>query len=636
MNKALLSLLFFVVQAFPLLANNISYPASSIPAEMKKNADAVVRLYHEEFRVESRAKGVERVHTVVTIFNKNANEKAIMYVPYDQLSKVKKLEGKVYNAFGKEIGKTKRKDIHDMSNYDGFSLFSDNRVKAASLEQNEYPYTVEWIYERETENMMFYPRWAPQDGEKLSVEKAVLSVYMPMGMELRYWENSLAPAGKISLEAGHKVYQWEVHNLPAIQMEPLAPSFRELVPVVFTAPNEFEVAGYAGTMDSWQSYGNWINLLNSSRNDLPVEAVQKARSLTQGLSSDREKIKAIYDYLQGNTRYVSIQLGIGGWQPFKTSFVYEKGYGDCKALSFYTKALLEAVEIPSYYTLIRAGKPKVDVQDEFPMNTFNHVILCVPNEKDTIWLECTSQTNPFGYLGTFTSDRKAVLITEKGGKIVKTPTYQQEENLQQTVAQVRLKAGGSAEVDLTRSYEGLQFENHGLSHQIHLGAEEQRKWVYNALKIPSYEIKDFSFSLDEKNVPVASLSSKLLIRNFANQSGKRTFITLNLANQDEVNYPILAERKSDFEIGIPFIDRDSVIYRLSEGTKVEYLMEDIELESEFGEYRAFARQEGDQIIYTRIFKKNNGRYPAEKYNAYVKFRQEIAKADKGRAVILNP
>ena len=635
--RAILWVLFLinVFISLPAKAGDAVYPVFTISEDLKKNADAIVRLHEEEFIVLSPSKGIKRVRYVVTILNKNAKDHAHMYVPYDQLSKVKKFEGVVYNALGAKVGKLKKKDIEDMSNTGG-SLFADDRVKAASLEKNEYPYTVEWTYEWETKNMMFYPRWIPQSEEKLAIEKATLRVEVPAGMKLRYIANETAPLCQESMQQDKSVYFWEVKNLPAIQVEPLSPSFLEYVPAVYTAPNEFEVDGYAGSMESWKSYGDWINLLNKNQNDLPESAVLKVQQLTSKLSTNEEKIRAVYDYLQSNTRYVSIQLGIGGWQPFKSSFVYNKGYGDCKALSFYTKSLLEAINIPSYYTLITAGPKKIEVRDDFPMSTFNHVILCVPNGLDTIWLECTSQTNPFNYLGNFTSDRKAVVITEGGGKVVRTPTYTQEVNLQNTVAHIKPKGEQAATVELVRSYGGLQFENMGLSHYINEGPEEQRKWIYKAIPIPSYEIQDFSFSLEEKSVPVVEMKSELLIRNFVSRSGKRSFINLNIANQMEVGLPLLKERKKDFQLKTPFIDTDTIYYYLTEGAEVEYLPEDVELNSEFGVYTATARLEEGKIVYTRVLKKNSGRFPAEKYNEYVKFRQEISKLDKVKAVVLHP
>ncbi len=94
-------------------------------------------------------------------------------------------------------------------------------------------------------------------------------------------------------------------------------------------------------METWDNFGKWIQALNSGRQELPPATKAKIKELTAKAKTDEEKVKILYEYLQSKTRYVSIQLGIGGQQPFEASVVDQFGYGDCKALSNYMVAMLE-------------------------------------------------------------------------------------------------------------------------------------------------------------------------------------------------------------------------------------------------------------------------------------------------------
>jgi hypothetical protein len=94
----------------------------------------------------------------------------------------------------------------------------------------------------------------------------------------------------------------------------------------------FKLDNYKGDMSTWKGFGKFIYELSKGRDVLPDDIKQQVKSLTARASSDVEKIKILYDYLQKNTRYISIQLGLGGWQPFEATYVAKKGYGDCKAL----------------------------------------------------------------------------------------------------------------------------------------------------------------------------------------------------------------------------------------------------------------------------------------------------------------
>ena len=110
--------------------------------------------------------------------------------------------------------------------------------------------------------------------------------------------------------------------------------------------------------------------------------------------------------MQQNTRYISIQLGIGGWQPFDaTEVAKQRIWGLQGIVKLYVQSF-ERSEVSARITpLIHAGENETYMTDDFPYNQFNHVILFVPLPKDTDMVECTDQTLPAGYLSAFTADQ---------------------------------------------------------------------------------------------------------------------------------------------------------------------------------------------------------------------------------------
>ena len=74
------------------------------------------------------------------------------------------------------------------------------------------------------------------------------------------------------------------------------------------------------------------------RQDVPLETAAYIKEITGNISDPKAKAQKIYEYMQHKTHYVSIQIGIGGYQPFTASEVDKDGYGDCKALCNYTRA----------------------------------------------------------------------------------------------------------------------------------------------------------------------------------------------------------------------------------------------------------------------------------------------------------
>ena len=131
-------------------------------------------------------------------------------------------------------------------------------------------------------------------------------------------------------------------------------------------------------------------------------------------------MKAVYDYLAKTTRYVSIQLGIGGLQPITATDVCRTGFGDCKGLSYYAGSMGNELGIPATYTVISSTIERL-LPDFSSANQMNHVILQVPLPQDTLWLECTNPQLPFGYVHQDIAGHDALLIQPTGGSIYRLP-----------------------------------------------------------------------------------------------------------------------------------------------------------------------------------------------------------------------
>ena len=203
-----------------------------------------------------------------------------------------------------------------------------------------------------------YLPFVPQAEFNQGVEKATYRIELPAGQGCRYRELNTQGKGievKESTGAdGQQVIEATASKLSPIIKEPFGPDFAELFPRVYFAPSAFKYDKSEGDMSSWQKYGEWQYQLLDGRDLLTEPFRAKLHELTASYTTDRDKVKAIYDYLAKTTRYVSIQLGIGGLQPIAAADVCRTGFGDCKGLSNYTRAMLKELGIAP---LIQSSAP---------------------------------------------------------------------------------------------------------------------------------------------------------------------------------------------------------------------------------------------------------------------------------------
>jgi transglutaminase-like putative cysteine protease len=558
-----------------------------------------------------------------------------MVVGYDRLHKVNSIEGTLYDASGNQLKKVKGKEIEDLS-ATRESLYDDNRVKVHDFRYRGFPYTVEYEVEVEFNHTFYFPDWEPQSDEHLAVEKSSYTFAMPANYNLRYKAFHYTKQPVVTTEKDKKIMKWEVSNLPAITKPYASPSWNELSPTVLFAPSEFQMEGYKGDASSWLSFGNFVSSLFQGRDKLPDAVVQKITSLTAGITNPKEKVAKLYEYLQQNTRYISIQLGIGGFQPFEASYVAQKGYGDCKALSNYMYSLLKAAGIKSYPALIHAGSG-VDAKnliEDLPSTQFNHVVLFVPFEKDTMWLECTSQDESPGYAGSFTGNRKALALTEEGGKLVSTPRYTTATNLQTRSVQGKIDEEGNLEVTVATKYAAMQQDYYSGMISA-LSKEKVKKLLNERLDLSTYEITDFAYRSKKDRLPEVSENLKIAVANYATVSGRRLFIVPNVMNRSTThNINIAEERTCDYVFDMPYTDIDSVEIEIPSGYQIEAMMPETTLKTSYGTYVSNVKLEGSKIIYYRKMERFAGRYPAKEGEQIAKFYNDIYKADRSKMVLV--
>ena len=618
------------------------YAVADIPAALSEGAHAVLRADDEVVTVKSAGRLVHTVHRVVTVLDAAGDDLGRHAVSYDNLRTLSYLRGAVYDAEGRLLHQLRPAEIHDqgMGSAEG-SFMTDVRVRYADLRQPQTPYTVEFDYEVVSDNTLFYPEWQPQEAEGLAVQSATLRVATPTLLPLRYQERQL-PTGTTAAHttAGNQeLYEWKLAGLPAVEEEEAAPPLSEITPAVALAPGAFEVQGHKGSAATWQSFGQWNYDLNAGRDLLPPATLARVAELVRDETDARVRARRVYEMLQGSTRYISVQLGLGGWQTFPASAVAGTGYGDCKALSNYTKALLAAAGVPAYVALVGAGSEQTDLHTDFPSSQFNHAILCAPMQRDgkadTLWLECTSQTAAFGYMGSFTGNRHALLLTPQGGKLVATPRYGPAENRQERRLDLFLDAVGGATATARTVRTGQEQDLYAsLLHE--LSPAEQKKYITDRLKLPTFTLTKYSLAAATTGAtPAVVETMALALPGFAMPSGKRVFVSSNLLSRLSALPPQVGERQTGLWLPRASLQADTVRLHFPAGFKPENMPAPVQFSTAYGTYASqYTALPDGTVQYIRRLELKRAQLPKTAYAGYLDFRRKISNADKAQLVLL--
>jgi len=521
---------------------------------------------------------VVKIKKAVTVLKKLGDGHSEITIHYDKNMKIKSLKTRIYNAFGVEIKKISKKDFKDYAAADGISLFNDGRLKFYDYVTTSYPYTIVYEYEIESGNTAFINGWYPFDSYSQSIQKSTYALTFPSDFKVKSLEKKFKEFN-IKRNVNNTSFSFELHNSPAIKYEEYCPSYLEIIPSVMMASNKFHLEGYDGKANDWKEFGKWMydNLI-ASRMELPESTKLNIKNLAKGVVDDPlKKAKIVYDFVQKKTRYISVQVGIGGWMPMLASDVDKLGYGDCKALTNYTKALLDEVDVTSYYTAVYGGREARSMEKDIVSVHGNHAFLYVPTKEKDYWLECTSQTVPFGYQGTFTDDRDVLVIKPEGGEIKHTNILSDKNSFQKTKANYTISNDGSITAQVEIKSAGIQYDQH---YDLEKKSERDIKKHYKSNYWPYIN----NLTIDKHS--------------FAN-------------------------------------DKDSFEIRLPENYTIEALGDDVTIENKFGTYLFSVEKISDKKLkYSRTFLLKKGTYPKEDYAAFRNFRKKIAKHDKTKIVLI--
>ena len=630
--KYILNILFLLKIVTSYSQENLT-TSFTVPEHLIKNANAVIRSNDVQISLKSSSEMSVLEKRIITVYNKEGDDDINAVIYYDNNVKIKVLEAIVYNAAGSQIKKIKKNDFKDVSAVNGGTLYSDSRVKYLEYTPIGYPYTLEFTCQTVSSNTAFIRSFRPISGYFLSIESSSYQISFPSDLTLRTKEKNFENFD-LKKEELEGLIKYKVENIEAIKPEKYAPAFFDMAPKVMVASNQFTLEGVHSQVENWDDFGKWMyHDLIKNTHDLPASTISMIQELVKDEPNDIAKAKIIYQYVQDKVRYISVQVGIGGWKPFNASEVDRLGYGDCKALTNYTMTLLQAVGIKSNYTVVYAGKLQRSLEKDFAAMQGNHVILNIPTEEDDIWLECTSQKLPFGFIGDFTDDRDVLVITPEGGEIKHTKKYNVEESLQTIKGHYSISNNGTLEADALVNSKGIQYDDkYWLETETErdLDKHYKKRWRYiNDLSISNMTIennkKDIEF-IEHVNFKAS---------NYTKIIGDRMLLTVNTLNRNTHVPDRYRNRKFPLKVKRGFIDVDEVDIEMPSEYKIESMPKPVSIENKFGYYKTeIVIKDENKLVYKRTFKINDCEFPKEDYAAFRAFYKTVSKEDNAKIALI--
>ena len=595
-----------------------SYAANAQKATVEESTDIIC---------DGPGHAIQHFKGVTTIHNEHGASMAVFVCSCSKHDKLTSFKGQVTDASGRVIHKFKESELKK-TEYSPYLAVDDYRMYL-DYTPPFYPVTItyEWTIESR-DNLIEFPSFCPQSDYDVSVKKAIYSLKVPKSMKIRYALQNIN--NKVSVSDGDKntqVFTLQVDSLPALKQEPYSRQLREKLPLARFAPTNFEYYGTKGSLNSWADYGKWEYSLIQDRDQLTDAERQELHQLTDGLKTDREKVEAIYKRLEKSTRYVAILLGIGGQQPAPASDVSKSGFGDCKGLSNYMRAMLKEIGIPSNYTTISTINRRLQ-KDYASVGQLNHVILQVPLQNDTLWLECTNPQLPMGYVHEDIAGHDAIEVSEAGGRLVRLPVYPDSNNLMHSDININLSEQGAASINISQSVLNHQYESY--IPLLKADEKDRQKYLQKIVHAPQAEIG--KVDIQESGAKI-TLDAEIKSQKYATKTGQRLFVPICPLHRGYTVPNANSERMEDIWRDMGYLDTDDITITIPEGYAIEAGPKGVSIDQPFASF-SFSIQADDNTIHikNRLLMKS-GIFPKSQYAQLADFIRSINSAYNQKVVL---
>jgi hypothetical protein len=475
------------------------------------------------------------------------------------------------------------------------------------------------------DDLIEFPRFCPQTSYDVSVKKAVYRLTAPKGFAIRHALLNIDEKVKTSDDG--KTITLELDNLPALKKEPYARPLQERLPMAYFAPTDFIYYGTKGSLSSWDDYGKWEYSLINGSETLPEDIRKEIHQMTDGLKTDREKVEVLYHHLEKTTRYVAVLLGIGGQKPAPAAQVCKSGFGDCKGLSNYLRAMLKEVGIPSNYTTISTTNRQL-LKDFASVGQMNHVILQVPLHGDTLWLECTNPQLPMGYVHDDIAGHDAIEVSERGGRLVKLPVYADSTNLMKSILHINLTPGGAADMTIAQQYSNFQYENS--IPMLKMDEKERQELLQRMIHTPQPVFSKIDIREDNAKM---LLDANIRSNNYATLTGQRLFVPVCPIHRGYAIPQTSETRQENIWLKAGYLDDDEITITIPEGYAVEARPKNVQIEQPFGSFSSSIKIDGNTIrVHNRLLSRS-GRFDKALFPQLSDFFRSVSNAYNQKIVL---
>ena len=430
----------------------------------------------------------------------------------------------------------------------------------------------------------------------------------------------------VAVDGDDRIYRFAAANVAKVDAEPAMAGYTEVAPYL-----------HLSTTASWDEVGALYWRLVEEQLAPDDDVRSAARGVVKQGMSDADRVRAVYDFVVSNTRYVGLEFGIHGYKPYKVTQVLARRFGDCKDKAALMIALLREVGVPAELVLVRTRRGgRLDAQPA-SLAIFDHAIVYVPRLDR--YLDGTAEFAGPDELPSQDQGVTVLRVGPRGARLTETPVLPSSDNRVERHWRVAVEPSGDARVDEQLTIHGQAAPN-WREHYQSPGERADRYGRVWTGRFPGARLAAVDFpTVGDRNAPV-EVRADVVVPRLGRSAAAGGGLELPLTGRDADfvrTYARLSARREDLLLAYPWRHDEDLAFRIPKGWRLEGPAPAARVvDSPFGRFRLEVDVEGEVVRVRSSLDVTRARIAPGDYPRFRAFLAEIDAALDGRLAIVPP
>ncbi|MBL0162557.1 MAG: DUF3857 domain-containing protein [Xanthomonadales bacterium] len=227
----------------------------------------------------------------------------------------------------------------------------------------------------------------------------------PSKRDIQVLPRNSAIEARVGERNGLREHEWDQRNIAPLLPDADAPAWYDPYPVVQWS--EFA---------DWQAVANWALPLYAVPKTLSPELEAEVARIAKAEPSPEGRLLAALRFVQGEIRYLGVEVGPGSHAPNPPDQVLARRFGDCKDKTLLTVTLLDRLGIEAHPALVDTDTRRALAKRMPSPGQFDHVIVQAKLGDRTIWLDPTRATQNADLAHLVQPDFDLALVIDARGR----------------------------------------------------------------------------------------------------------------------------------------------------------------------------------------------------------------------------